>query len=155
MEIRSRRNRCQQKDADHDEEERDDHLHDVGVETGQKQGSQLSSHDHSSLLSPCFIQALIRTVSILFFELLVEQVVILQQEFLHAKSLVPKRANGLGDEEKNKFVLGYRKGIIKMIRLTLKLETQLLDGDNQAAQKTVKEMLDHQRQSHEKFKGED
>ncbi len=84
-----------------------------------------------------------------------EQVVSLQQEFLHAKSLVPKKAEGLGDEEKKKFILAYRKGIIKMISLTLKLETQLLDGDNKAAQETVKEMLEHQRQSHEKFKEED
>ncbi len=84
-----------------------------------------------------------------------EQVVVLQQEFLHAKSLVPKKAEGLGDEEKKTFIRAFRKGIIKMISLALKLETQLLDGDNKAAQETVKEMLDHQRQSHEKFKGED
>jgi len=84
-----------------------------------------------------------------------EQVVTLQQEFLHAKSLVPKMAAGLGDEKKKTFILAYRKGIIKMISLTLKLETQLLDGDNKAAQETVKEMLEHQRQSHEKFKEKD
>ncbi len=84
-----------------------------------------------------------------------EQVVILQQEFLHAKSLVPKKAAGLGDEEKKTFILAYRKGIIKMISLALKLETQLLDGDNKAAQETVKEMLEHLRQSHEKFKKKD
>ena len=84
-----------------------------------------------------------------------EQVVILQQEFLHAKSLVPKKAGGLGGEERKTFILAYRKGIIKMISLALKLETQILDGDNEAAQQTVKEMLDHQRQSHGKFKEED
>ena len=84
-----------------------------------------------------------------------EQVVVLQQEFLQAKSLVPKKAAGLGDEEKKTFILAYRKGIIKMISLALKLETQLLDGDNKAAQETVREMLEHQRQSHEKFKEED
>ena len=84
-----------------------------------------------------------------------EQVSILQQEFLHAKSLVPKKADGLGDEEKKTFTLAYRKEIIKMITLALKLETQLLDGDNKSAQATVKEMLNHQRQSHEKFKAKD
>ncbi len=84
-----------------------------------------------------------------------DQVVMIQQEFLHAKLLVPKKAEGLGDKEKKTFILAFRKGIIKMISLALKMETQLLDGDNKAAQETVKEMLDHQRQSHEKFKGED
>ncbi len=84
-----------------------------------------------------------------------EQVVSLQQEFLQAKSLVPKKAEGLGADEKKKFILEYRKGIIKMISLTLKLETDLLDGDNKAAQETVLKMLEHMRQSHEKFKGED
>ena len=68
---------------------------------------------------------------------------------------MPKKVDGLGDEEKRALTLAYRKGIIKMISLTLKLETQLLDGDNKLAQATVKEMLDHQRQSHEKFKEED
>ena len=84
-----------------------------------------------------------------------EQVLTLQQEFLHAKSLVPKRAYALEGEEKKKFILAYRKGIIKVIGLTLKLETQLLDDDNKAAQETVKEMMEHQRRSHGQFKEED
>ena len=83
------------------------------------------------------------------------QVSVLQQELLHAKSLVPKRAKGLGDKEKKAFILAYRKGIIKMINLTLKLETHLLEGKDKLVQKAVKELLEHLRKSHEKFKKED
>ena len=84
-----------------------------------------------------------------------EQVTILQQQFLQAKSLVPRKANRLGDGEKKAFTLAYRKGIIKMISLALKLETQLLDGNNKPAQETLAEMLKVQRQSHDRFKQED
>jgi soluble cytochrome b562 len=66
-----------------------------------------------------------------------ELVVKMQRACLDAKGMEPSLVHKQPEAEKARFLLGYRKKMIELMGALLRLESDLLDGDNEKAQASL------------------
>lgn len=75
----------------------------------------------------------------------------LQAASLACKSLVPMKAEGLGELERSAFITNYRREMLSFMRGLFSLEDAILDGDMDIAGETLKRLRAVEDPSHEKF----
>lgn len=83
-----------------------------------------------------------------------ENLIKLQVETIDSKEMTPENAGKRSGAAKDKFNRGYRMAMVEVTVEMLRMEQQIMDGDNSAAMKTLLGLLKQKDKGHEEYQDE-